>query len=317
VFKRSTINWKLIFGPLWLFFGGLSLHFVAYGLLFVFSLPVLFKRSDDPNETNDHKLYSFGVFWTTLYYSISVCIFGILFGFVQKWSGKSARRDNGEENILNGSLAGMIISGVLILITVTGFKFLIKYQELMGYSQGVVQSAEMLTAFSNKMKTPLIEFKSEKVEAYFIMQSATYFLPYKLNKNEEMLPINHSSLEVKSEESGAQNQEDGTVRKRLISSLNNLDDKEENILITNSQRKNKNEEDKLCYLCFRDEPNVVLGGCGHGGVCYGCIMTVLGRKNECMQCRAKVKEIYKVVDGSKKSGDIVKAFEMIKVIELE
>ena len=319
-----TTNWKLIFGPLWLFFGGLSLHFVAYGLLFAFSLPVLFKRSNDPNEETDHKLYSFGVFWTTLYYSISVAIFATLFGFVQKWSvGKGIRRDNGDENILNGSIAGMIISSLLILITAIGFKFLIKYQQMIGYSQGVVQSAEMLSAFSSKTKSPVIEFKAEKVEAYFMMQSATYFLPYKLNKNEEMMPINHESLEVRShnsevKETGAQYQDDGIVRKRLISSLNNLDNKEEETMwMANSQKRGKYEEDKLCYLCFRDEPNVVLGNCGHGGVCYGCITAVVQRKNECMQCRAKVKEIYKVVDGSKKSGDIVKASEMIKVIELE
>jgi len=87
-------------------------------------------------------------------------------------------------------------------------------------------------------------------------------------------------------------------------------------LKTFKPKENKEEaiqEENLCYLCCIEEPNAVLMGCGHGGICYGCAVILMTKQNKCMECRGKVSEIYKV-DPNPKLSDVIKGIEICKVV---
>ena len=72
------------------------------------------------------------------------------------------------------------------------------------------------------------------------------------------------------------------------------------------------EEEKLCYLCYANPSDAVLMSCRHGGICYDCAVTMVKKKNECMECRGTIEAIYRI-DPNPKMKDIVKATEITKV----
>ena len=74
------------------------------------------------------------------------------------------------------------------------------------------------------------------------------------------------------------------------------------------------EEDNVCYLCC-DQPSDIILSCGHGGICYECLVSMLKKKSECMECRSTIDFVYRVDVGSKSSKN-VKAVEKIKICEL-
>ena len=84
----------------------------------------------------------------------------------------------------------------------------------------------------------------------------------------------------------------------------------------NRSQKTIHNDEKLCYLCYDNAPNAILMNCKHGGICYECAISLVKKKNECMECRSTVDAIYKV-DHSLKLTDVMKATEMTKVTKVE
>jgi len=81
-----------------------------------------------------------------------------------------------------------------------------------------------------------------------------------------------------------------------------------------TQTDNVTEEELLCYVCCEKKPNAILENCGHGGICYECAVSVMNKRNQCMQCRNPVETILKI-DPKLKLFDIVKGIESTKVLK--
>jgi len=70
----------------------------------------------------------------------------------------------------------------------------------------------------------------------------------------------------------------------------------------------------MCYVCELSQPDCILMGCGHGGVCLDCAKKPITKKMNCMECRKPVRSIYQIEkDVSEKNG-LVKALEVIKIV---
>jgi len=120
-----------------------------------------------------------------------------------------------------------------------------------------------------------IEFKVEKKESYFMMMSSTFY----------RLLQNHTGK-----------------------SCSNPD------LTKEMEHMKDNEESNLCYLCYEEESDAILMNCGHGGVCYKCVVPLIKKKNQCMECRSVVDVIHKI-DLKLKNYNVLKAVEQLKVIK--
>jgi len=85
---------------------------------------------------------------------------------------------------------------------------------------------------------------------------------------------------------------------------------EENKL--NETEKSGNEEN-TCYICCGKDANGVVLTCGHGGICYECLLDYINKKDECMECRRKIESILKIEE-EVKCG---KVFKGNKVCQIE
>lgn len=74
------------------------------------------------------------------------------------------------------------------------------------------------------------------------------------------------------------------------------------------------DDEGLCHLCYTNPPNAILMGCGHGGICYDCAVTLVNKKDECLECREKITAIYKI-DPNPKALNIVRGIELNKIIK--
>jgi len=83
------------------------------------------------------------------------------------------------------------------------------------------------------------------------------------------------------------------------------------------------EEDKLalrvdeidevsCYICEENQPDVIIMGCGHGGMCKGCVLLSMEKNSSCMQCRKPAQSIYLIKNENKDSG-MVEACEVFSI----
>ena len=60
-------------------------------------------------------------------------------------------------------------------------------------------------------------------------------------------------------------------------------------IIKDDMRPDRNEEGKkLCQICFEKEPDAVVMGCGHGGVCLECGVTGWKKIDQCHICRSNI-----------------------------
>ena len=80
-----------------------------------------------------------------------------------------------------------------------------------------------------------------------------------------------------------------------------------------SDSKRHNNDEKLCYICYENTVNAILMDCGHAGVCFECACKLIEKKNECMECRARVDEIVRF-DINPILEDIHKGLEFRKVV---
>jgi hypothetical protein len=75
-------------------------------------------------------------------------------------------------------------------------------------------------------------------------------------------------------------------------------------------------EDNICYICCGNDANGVIIDCGHGGICYECLIDYIDKKDECMECRGKIHSVLKIeTEGN--FGSIFKSHEMCKIVRSE
>jgi len=171
---------------------------------------------------------------------------------------------------------GLGISSLLIVYTIAIFKELIVHIQDFWLSDHYL--LEPLPQWTTEKKQE-IGFKTEKSLNYFLTVSTTYFRKLE-NKSEFMKNSNETN--------GRQDEYEQTEIKN-------------------------NEDENLCYLCYEKSCNAILGDCGHGGVCYDCVIPLIKKKNKCMECRCEVHEIYKV-EQDLENPSIVKSVELSKVV---
>jgi len=81
----------------------------------------------------------------------------------------------------------------------------------------------------------------------------------------------------------------------------------------NSLLQKETQEESLCYICCSNEANGVIINCGHGGVCYDCLLDYINRKDECMECRTKVESLLKI-DFEVEDGKVFMGKNVCKVL---
>jgi hypothetical protein len=72
-------------------------------------------------------------------------------------------------------------------------------------------------------------------------------------------------------------------------------------------------EESLCYICCNNEADGVIINCGHGGVCHGCLLDYINRKDECMECRTKVENLLKI-DSEIETGKVFMGQNVCKIL---
>jgi len=56
--------------------------------------------------------------------------------------------------------------------------------------------------------------------------------------------------------------------------------------------KNNLDLDALCTICCERNANAVVMNCGHGGMCYKCVLDIWNYRNQCPLCRKAISEVY-------------------------
>ena len=56
-------------------------------------------------------------------------------------------------------------------------------------------------------------------------------------------------------------------------------------------KKEGEEEESLCVICYSNKPNCLILPCLHAGMCKECGVSVLKKKPECVMCRKKIEKI--------------------------
>ncbi len=82
-------------------------------------------------------------------------------------------------------------------------------------------------------------------------------------------------------------------------------------LFAKETQENKETEESLCYICEINQPNTILMGCGHGGMCLDCAKASILKKNNCMECRRPVDSIYKIEKDNLKQVEANQVFSVI------
>ena len=73
-------------------------------------------------------------------------------------------------------------------------------------------------------------------------------------------------------------------------------------------------EETLCYICETTQPDIILMGCGHGGMCKGCLLASMKKNNKCLECRTPVNSIYQIKKGEEYANGTIEAHEAFCVI---
>ena len=73
-------------------------------------------------------------------------------------------------------------------------------------------------------------------------------------------------------------------------------------------------EEILCYICEIAQPDIILMGCGHGGICKDCLLASIKKKNKCLQCRSPVQSICQIKKEDGYAKRAVEAYEVLCVV---
>jgi len=71
-------------------------------------------------------------------------------------------------------------------------------------------------------------------------------------------------------------------------------------------------EETSCYICEENQPDVIIMGCGHGGMCKECVLLSMEKNSSCMQCRKPAQSIYQIKNEDK-ALRIVEACEVFNI----
>jgi len=366
----SHWGWKIVFTPLWVYFGLMMCFYVVIISIFVVKLTIFVNPRQGVNDEINSLTQFLGMFWSCLYYGLNFVAFIALSGMAKAFKPSEESFDM----LRSAAFMGLYFNFILTVYTVLGFKRLSGYLRIYNLIQnaliGVGLSQEEKLAADNNNRENLVE----KKECHFVMQSYTYFIPLKnvlLSRNKERLQkiknklsniklakvlrnklkytrnrasqatedqnpccakrlgtkiarsfsksnqIDHLSISLPDCGKLGNNdlkrdmlvEENNTGRAKRYFSVTDLDDINDDIMENN---KTENEEELLCYVCCERKPNAILENCGHGGICYECAISLMNRRNKCMQCRNTVETVLKI--GPKlKLFDIVKGIESTKV----
>ena len=367
----SHWGWKIVFTPLWVYFGLMMCFYVVIISIFVVKLTIFVNPGRQVSDEINSLTQFLGMFWSCLYYGLNFVAFMALSGMTKAFKPSEESFDM----LRSAAFMGLYFNFILVVYTVLGFKRLSGYLRISALIQNALigiglHQEEKLAAENNKFENLV-----EKKECHFVMQSYTYFIPLKnvlLSRNKERLqkiknklsniklakvlrnklkytrntttdgqnlciakrlgtkiarrfsksntttnPLSHLSISLPDCGKLGNNalkqdlfvEENNTERSKRYFSVTDLDDINDDIMENN---KTENEEELLCYVCCERKPNAILENCGHGGICYECAISLMNKRNKCMQCRNTVETVLKI-DPKLKLFDIVKGIESTKV----
>lgn len=363
----SHWGWKIVFTPLWVYFGIMMCFYVVIISIFVVKLTIFVNPRQGVNDEINSLTQFLGMFWSCLYYGLNFVAFIALSGMAKAFKPAEESFDL----LRSAAFMGLYFNFVLVVYTVLGFKRLSGYLRI----YNLIQNALIGVGLSQEEKLSENKMESlvEKKECHFVMQSYTYFIPLKnilLYKNKERLekiknklsnlklakilqkklkytkpqglrcarrlpklaanlgrrfsksnPLDQLSISLPD----CASKFEDTLKQDMLSidientkqncakrhfSVTDLDD----FNAMETQADHVVEEELLCYVCCERKPNAILENCGHGGICYECAVSVMNKRNRCMQCRNPVETILKI-DPKLKLFDIVKGIESTKVLK--
>lgn len=188
--------------------------------------------------------------------------------------------ESDQENIMRAGLTAAKKLCIFLLISTTFLFPILKRFNVSPFEDLRATLQNQIVSGGSQKKYTLVNTENKKKIAFFSMISPTYFSLLK-DFSEEM------------KEKSPQK-------------------------ISTHDLENQLKEENLCYICENNASNVILAGCGHGGVCSECAIKSIEQKNECMGCRKPIEAIYKIESKNSENRPevIIKASELVQVIEI-
>ena len=161
-----TWDWWITLALVWLYLIIVAIYALAFGIILTLMIiSELFRRSLFDNI--DRSTQFVGIIWHLFYYGISVNAFVILLGVCLETA-----KVPGTNYLKMGCIYGAAIYGLMVIYTILAQKKLVKCLKIFNLHEN---SARVSSAPTNT--GPRIMLETEKKESYFVMFSATYFLP--------------------------------------------------------------------------------------------------------------------------------------------
>jgi len=301
-------SWNITFIPCWLFLGVISNYMIQLVLapLILFLLTLLNLNNSQNNLFQEIN----GVFWRCLYYTSSV----IAVLHIQEIS----KEYNFSADLLSlriRALFGFCLAIIMFLYTFLRFDSLNVFlvdEKLRDVFGDVIEEEEE----PSQNKKDDIKLYKIKQETLFVSLSSTYFKPlgklgnFYLKKNKEAFQRIKTALGLLSKAKILKSNQGLNIKptlkpsshkkfKSILPNIHRADShKDLELGMSNIWRKEhfscddiknislneKSEKEKnvLCYLCYDNIPNFILMSCGHGRVCYDCVIRYIEHKGTCM-----------------------------------
>lgn len=265
-------TWNYVFVPSWLF---MSVKF-CYFLCMVGTLtPQIMKRSSTELSATSVT----GFIWHVTSEGMIFMILMTIYGFTEY---QSLLMDFISIRIL--ALSNIGINIILLFMSAFATRSILSFiVHLKIVKSHLVELENRQTLREDKIETCC---EVEEKEQYFLRLSPTYFVPFQssilLDDKDKI------SLSINDKENGQQ------MKSPLKNPIKTKDC------------------DNLCYICCLSPSNVILKNCGHGGVCYNCVVSHIMLKNKCMECRKDVTGTF-LIDPNHEALDIVKGTELHKI----
>ena len=271
-------DWIFVFVPSWVYLFAVAAFLIAICLAAFESC-----RGVDQDFNPQPK----GLIWHFLYYGLGEVALLLLLGASQAFSSP-----NGSYGLLKvGGYVCLLVNSFMVYFTAKNFRLILRHVQDFWLSDGTL--IEPLPDSNRQGGGEAVNLKVEKKESYFLKLSSTYYrhLDNRTGKKDKQ-------VECEGRQSAP--------------SIEDLDKVNEHS--TAGTAEEISEEEDLCYLCCEKKSDAILMNCGHGGVCYECVVPLIKKKNQCMQCRCLVSEIYKV-DLGVHDSHMIKTVEISKVVK--
>jgi len=222
-----------------------------------------------------------GLLWHFCYYGLGEIALLFMIGANQAFCR------NGSWTVLK--IAGylcFLINSFLVYFTAKHFRLILRHIQDFWLSDGTL--IEPIPDLNRTGPGEPANLKFEKKESYFLKLSSTYY----------------------------RHLDNRTGKKDLESRQNppSMDDLDKVNEQSTAGTADSNEDEDLCYLCCEKKCDAIMMNCGHGGVCYDCVIPLIKKKSQCMQCRSLVSEVYKF-DVNASDAHVIKTTEIAKVVK--